>query len=181
MLFTIGHSTHPFDVFLDLLGAHGIAQLADVRSYPGSRRHPHFARAHLEQALPEHGISYRWFPALGGRRRLGAMASPNTGWRVDGFRAYADHMATAEFEAARAELEAWARFAPTAFMCAEASYRMCQRQLLADALAARGWEVLHVESRRAARPHVLTSFARVDAAGRVSYPGDPELSLAPAG
>ena len=176
-IYTIGHSTRAFAELVDLVAAHGVRQLADVRSFPASRRYPHFARAHLEQALPRAGIAYRWMPALGGRRRLGAGPSANAGWRVAGFRAYADHMAMPEFAAARADLEVWAAAAPTVFMCAEAAYRMCHRQLIADALVARGWEVLHIESRTRARPHALTTFARLGEDGRITYPGDPELPL----
>src|SRR4030095_627472 len=144
-IFTIGHSTRPFAELVELLRAHGVVQLADVRSFPASRRHPHFARAALEKNLPAAGIEYRWMRGLGGMRKLKAGPSPNMGWRVAGFRAYADAMATTEWESARAELEAWALVAPTAFMCAEATYLKCHRQLLADALTARGWEVLHIE------------------------------------
>lgn len=176
-LFTIGHSTRTYSAFLGLLRAHGVAQVADVRSFPGSRRHPHFARAHLEQALPVDGIDYRWMQALGGMRRPETGAVANAGWREPGFRAYADHMATAAFETARAELEAWAQGAATACLCAEAEPLRCHRQLLADALLARGWEVLHIETASNVRAHVLTSFARIDADGRITYPGDPQLPL----
>jgi len=177
LAFSIGHSTRTLDALLELLHAHGVLQLADVRSFPASRRQPHFARAHLEMALPEAGIAYRWLPALGGRRKLRTGSSPNTGWRVAGFRAYADHMATAEFEAGLGELESWARARPTAFMCAEANYRQCHRQLLADALLVRGWDVLHIESSTRARSHVLPGFAHVGEGGKITYPGDPELPL----
>ena len=176
-IYSVGHSTRAFDELVELLASAGVRQLADVRSFPGSRRHPHFARSHLEAAVPATGIAYRWMPGLGGRRRLGPGPSPNTAWRVAGFRAYADYMATAEFRAAREDLESWARAAPTAFMCAEARYLMCHRQLLADALVARGWEVVHLETPTRSRPHLLTSFACVGAERDVTYPGDPELPL----
>jgi uncharacterized protein (DUF488 family) len=176
-IYSVGHSTRAVDELVELLVASGVRQLADVRSFPGSRRHPHFARGHLEAALPASGIAYRWMPGLGGRRRLGAGPSPNTAWRVAGFRAYADYMATEEFRSARTELESWAGAAPTVFMCAEARYRMCHRQLLADALVVRGWEVVHLETLKRAEPHVLTSFACVAPDGSVTYPGDPELPL----
>jgi uncharacterized protein (DUF488 family) len=180
-IYTVGHSTRTWDELVELLVSSGLRQLADVRSFPGSRRHPHFARSHLEVALPAAGIAYRWMPGLGGRRRLGAGPSPNTAWRVAGFRAYADYMATEEFRAARAELESWARSAPTAFMCAEARYLMCHRQLLADALVARGWDVVHLETVKRVQLHVLTSFARVGEEGDLTYPGDPELPFLPEG
>lgn len=177
-IFTIGHSTRTLDELLQLLRQHGIVQLADVRSYPGSRRLPHFGRAALETGLPALGVAYRWMPGLGGRRPL-RPDSPHRGWRVDGFRAYADHMQTPEFAAARDELEVWASRAPTAFMCAEAWFRKCHRQLLADALVVRGWEVLHVSSPAVPEPHRLTRFARRAADGHLVYPADGELPLDP--
>jgi uncharacterized protein (DUF488 family) len=176
-IFSIGHSTRAFEELVDLLRAHGVVQLADVRSYPGSRRHPQFARGNLETSLPPAGIAYRWMPGLGGLRKPVAGSSRNAAWQVEGFRAYADHMGTGEFVEARSELETWAQAAATAFMCAEASYTMCHRRLLADALLARDWEVLHIESRTRARPHLLTPFALVTAARTLTYPGNPELPL----
>jgi uncharacterized protein (DUF488 family) len=176
-IFTVGHSTRAFDALVDLLHAHGVLQLADVRSYPGSRRHPQFARANLETALPAAGIAYRWLPGLGGRRKPAADSRRNAGWRVDGFRAYADHMQTEEFRSARSELEDWARRRATAVMCAEAIHTRCHRRLLADALLVRGWEVLHIESQTRAQPHVLTPFAVVETDGAPTYPGDPALPL----
>src|SRR5262245_8671141 len=163
-----------------MLRAHGVLQLVDVRAFPGSRRHPHFARSSLAITLPAAGIAYLWLPALGGRRRPGQGLSANSAWREAAFRAYADHMGTEEFARARAELEEKARAHPTAFMCAEAYYRRCHRQLLADALVARGWEVLHIDAATLSPVHALAPFARVDASGQVTYPGDPPLPLASA-
>jgi uncharacterized protein (DUF488 family) len=175
-IFSVGHSKSQLDVLVQLLRIHSVSQLADVRSYPTSRRHPHFSRVNLETALPSRGIAYRWMPGLGGLR-LPVASSTNTGWRVEGFRAYADHMQTPDFAMARAELEAWADSAPTAFMCAEADFHQCHRQLLADALVVRGWEVLHIASATASAQHTLTGFARVGKDGYIDYPGDPELPL----
>ncbi|HZM15648.1 MAG TPA: DUF488 domain-containing protein [Candidatus Krumholzibacteria bacterium] len=179
-IFSIGHSTRPLAELIEMLQAHSVLQLVDVRAFPGSRRHPHFARSSLAATLPAAGIAYLWLPALGGRRQPGQGRSANTAWREAAFRAYADHMGTAEFATARDELEERARALPTAFMCAEAYYRRCHRQLLADALVARGWEVLHIESMTRAPVHALAPFARVDAGGQVTYPGDPPLPLASA-
>jgi uncharacterized protein (DUF488 family) len=168
-LFTIGHSTRPFDEFLALLRAHGVVQVADVRTVPKSRRHPQFAREALERALPEAGVSYRHFADLGGLRKPQA-DSRNTAWRHDSFRGYADHMETAAFERGVEELMAWSASGPTTIMCAEAVWWRCHRQLIADALVARGVEVRHIMSAGSAPAHSLTSFARVDG-GRVNYPG----------
>ena len=92
-LWTVGHSTHSFDAFVALLTTHGIALLADVRSVPKSRRHPHFDTDALARSLPERGMAYVHLPRLGGWRRAAA-DSPNAGWRNDSF-VYAEYaMAT---------------------------------------------------------------------------------------
>jgi len=168
-IFTIGHSTRSLDDFLALLRAHGVVQLADIRTVPKSRRHPHFARDALERSLPAAGVAYRHFPALGGLRRP-RLDSRNSAWRHEGFRGYADHMETPEFDAAVDDLMGWGSNAPTAVMCAEAMWWQCHRRLLADALAARGVEVRHIMSAASAPPHEITEFARIEGE-RVSYPG----------
>src|SRR5436190_24023449 len=95
-IFTIGHFTRPLDEFIALLRENGIERLADIRRYPGSRRYPHFSRESLAATLPQVGIEYVHVPALGGRRQP-REDSPNTAWRNEQFRAYADHMASDEF------------------------------------------------------------------------------------
>ena len=169
IVYTIGHSTRPIEEFVALLQAHGVTRLADVRTIPKSRRHPHFAQKALSVSLPVVGISYRHFPGLGGLRKA-APDSANGGWRHAGFRGYADYMQTPAFSAALADLLEWSRDATTAVMCAEAVWWQCHRQLIADALVARGVAVRHITSPKAAAAHTLTSFARVDGE-RVSYPG----------
>jgi uncharacterized protein (DUF488 family) len=168
-VYTIGHSTRGLDEFTALLRAHGVAQLADVRTVPRSRRHPHFSRDALTRTLPDAGVAYRHFPQLGGLRKPRA-DSVNTGWRHSAFRGYADHMSTPAFLEALDELAAWARDRNTAIMCAEALWWQCHRQLIADALVARGHEVRHIMSAQSAPPHKMTAFARVEN-GRVNYPG----------
>jgi uncharacterized protein (DUF488 family) len=175
VVYTVGHSTRSLDDFLALLGAHAIAGIADVRSFPASRRHPHFAREALAAALAQAGLAYAWLPGLGGRRRGGA-GSAHVAWRSPSFRAYADHMETAEFAAELARLLVLAAARPTAVMCAEAVPWRCHRQLLADALVARGIEVRHVVSTAPPEPHRLTPFARLEGA-RVVYDGG-QLGLA---
>jgi len=164
---TIGHSTRPIEAFIELLEAHGIKQLYDIRSIPHSRRHPHFSQGALAAALGEAGIVYRHAPALGGRRKP-RRDSVNTAWRVEGFRGYADYMETDAFRDALDELVRAAGDAPTVIMCAEAVWWRCHRQLVADALVARGVEVGHISSTSAAKPHTLTDFAQV-VEGRVGY------------
>ncbi len=169
VLYTVGHSTRSFGDFVALVRGHGVAQIADVRTVPKSRRYPHFARESLERSLAEAGVDYRHFPALGGLRKP-RRDSRNTAWRHPGFRGYADHLETPAFERALDELVEWASARPTAVMCAEAVWWQCHRQLIADALVARGYEVRHIMGAASAPAHTLTAFARV-ADGRVTYPG----------
>lgn len=168
-MFTIGHSTRPLETFIGLLRAHGVTQLADIRSIPRSKRHPHFAGDALSASLPAAGIAYRHFPGLGGHRKP-RRDSPNTAWRHEGFRGYADYMQTGDFDAALDDLVAWSGAAATAIMCAEAVWWQCHRQLTADALVARGVGVAHIMSTSSAPAHTLTAFARV-VNGAVTYPG----------
>jgi uncharacterized protein (DUF488 family) len=173
---TIGHSTLPLERFLGALRAHGIAAVADVRRFPASRRHPHFASGPLADALGRAGIAYAWLPALGGRRR-GLARSPHAGWRSAAFRAYADHMDTEEFRTGLERLLALAAERPTAVLCAEAVPWRCHRQLIADALLARAVEVRHVTGPGPPAAHRLPAFARV-VDGRLVYDGGLPL-LAP--
>ena len=168
MIFTIGHSTRTADEFADLLAAHRIQGVADVRTVPRSRRHPHFAREALAAFLASRGIAYEHFPALGGLRKP-RRDSPNGAWRVEGFRGYADYMATPGFAAGLEALLAFAADRRVAVMCAESKWWQCHRQLIADALVARGIEVRHILSRGEAAPHQITSFARVEGTS-VRYP-----------
>lgn len=157
---TIGHSTRSADELIRVLEAHGIAQLADIRTVPRSRTNPQFNRETLPGTLGRAGIRYRHFPGLGGLRRPVA-GSPNTGWRNASFRGYADYMQTPEFESSLNELIGFAYEAPTAIMCAEAVSWRCHRSLVADALLVRGIPVVHLESEARTKPHKLTPFATV--------------------
>ena len=172
-IWTIGHSTRSADEFLQLLRANGIDGLADVRTIPRSRRHPHFGRDLLEARLKEEGIVYRHFAALGGLRKPRAN-STNGAWRNQAFRGYADHMMTPEFNDAVDELLELGRYRHVAVMCAEALWWQCHRMLLSDALVARDVEVRHIMSQRggsALQPHRLTPFAQIREDGQVWYPG----------
>ena len=175
MIHTIGHSTHSAEAFLGLLKAHGIGQLADVRTIPKSRRHPHFSQEQLDTFLGRQGFQYRHLPALGGLRKPRA-DSINTAWQHPGFRGYADYMQTEAFVHALDELLMFARDGAarggsrTAVMCAEARWWQCHRRLLSDALLVRDVPVRHIVSPAEAKPHELTPFARVEH-GKVIYPG----------
>ncbi len=130
-------------MFLGLLTRRGVEALADVRRYPSSRRMPWFSKQPLAAALGEAGIEYVHLPELGGRRNA-RPDSPNSGWRVGQFQGYADHMASAEFAAGMERLVATAERRRTAVMCAEAAWWRCHRRLIAELLAARGHDVVHI-------------------------------------
>ena len=195
-IYTIGHSTRTFDELVAALKAHGIRTLVDIRSFPMSRRMPHFNRESLDAELPENGVTYVWMKELGGRRKKIRNDSPNTGLRNDSFRNYADYMLTDEFAQGIERLLAIARgktghppslgrhgdLAPlgtvtvngegeTAIMCAERVYFQCHRMLVSDYLAAHGHTVLHIDDdTHPPREHNLMAEARL-ADGRLVYNG----------
>jgi len=157
---TIGHSTRAIEDFIALLKGHQIEMLIDVRRWPASRRFPHFHREALSNSLAAAGIEYVWRGDLGGFRKPAA-DSPNTGWKVGAFRAYADFMLTVEFEDIIEQLEKLAGDKRISVMCAEAVPWRCHRQLLADAFLVRGWTVRHIMD-DGCYAHKLPSFARVE-------------------
>jgi uncharacterized protein (DUF488 family) len=171
-IWTVGHSNHQLDTFLGLLSATRIGLVADVRRFPGSRRHPQFQSEALERELAQAGIGYHHFEALGGRRSARAPDSSNSAWRVTAFNAFADHMETPEFRAALSELERLAGETNAAIMCAEALPWQCHRRLIADALVVRGWSVWDIMAGGKVEGHRLTEFARV-VDGHLTYPASP--------
>ncbi len=175
---TVGHSTRSLAELVALLQEHGVALLVDVRRYPGSRRHPQFGREVLARALAEAGLGYRHEPDLGGRRQ-GRPGSPHVAWRSAGFRAYADHMETEAFQQALARLLELAPRQPLVLMCAEAVPWRCHRQLIADALVARGRRVVHILGPRQSREHELHPAARLAEGVRLIYDrvGEGQLSI----
>ena len=173
---TVGHSTRPIEVFLEMLLAHGVTQLVDVRTVPRSRHNPQFSQESLPASLARAGIGYVHAPGLGGFRHAAA-DSPNAGWRNLSFRGYADYMQTADFEADLAGLIELARDNRVALMCAEAVPWRCHRSLIADALLVHGIGSCEIASPTRLQAHRLTPFARVSGLG-LSYP--PELVHAPA-
>ncbi|WP_447731514.1 DUF488 domain-containing protein [Rhodanobacter soli] len=166
-IWTIGHSTRTLQEFLGLLAEYRIEAIADVRRFPGSRRHPHFASDALAATLPAHGIAYQWLPKLGGRRKV-QPGSPNTAWRNASFQGYADYTATAEFAEGLAELLKLAAGKRTALMCAEAVWWRCHRSIISDVLKLRGIEVIHIIDATHTTVHPYTSATHV-VDGRLSY------------
>jgi len=168
-IWTVGHSTRSAEVFTEILTAHQIKALIDVRSFPGSRRYPQFNKQQLATSLPANGIAYFHLPELGGRRRS-RKDSPNTAWKNEAFRGYADHMASEQFQQGIERLLEIAGNSRTAVMCAEALWWRCHRSLISDFLKARGLEVIHIMDATHEQPHPYTSAARI-VDGKLSYAG----------
>jgi uncharacterized protein (DUF488 family) len=167
-IWTIGHSTREVDIFISLLEENGVRAIIDVRKLPGSKRYPQFNKDALAASLKEHGIIYKHFPELGGRRKAKA-DSRNTAWGNASFRGYADYMETEEFRDAVVRLVDLAkRIGPAAIMCAEAVWWRCHRALIADYLKAHGVEVRHIADLGKIEPHPFTSAARM-VNGELSY------------
>lgn len=172
-VFTVGHSTHDFEEFVAILKTNGVESVADIRTVPKSRRHPHFHTDSLAQSLPEFGIQYEHVARLGGWRKTDP-DSVNAGWRNDSFRGYADYAMGREFAEGLAELRGIALNRVTAMMCSEALWWRCHRRLVADRLISRGDLVRHIGSDGKTSVHELTEFAIVGADGQITYP--PEKS-----
>ena len=168
-VWTVGHSTHGGEEFVEILKAHGVQVLVDVRTFPGSRRYPQFNREALSESLAQAGIEYKHEPRLGGRRAPRA-DSHNTAWRNAQFRGYADHMETAVFKKGVEDLLELASDARVAVMCAEAVWWRCHRSLIADYLKAKGHTVLHIIDQKKIEEHPFTSAALI-VEGELSYRG----------
>ena len=168
VIFTVGHSTRPIEEFEDLLLAHGVKQLVDVRTIPRSRHNPQFNDDCLPGSLKKAGIRYRHMTGLGGLRHA-HRDSINSGWHNASFRGFADYMQTPDFENALDELIRIAKTRSAAIMCAEAVPWRCHRSLIADALLVRGISVAEITSRTRTRPHTLTPWACVKRK-RLTYP-----------
>jgi uncharacterized protein (DUF488 family) len=173
-IWTIGHSTRAINAFISLLEENGIKLLADVRSWPGSKRYPQFNRGALAKSLADAGILYEHVPELGGRRKP-KPDSRNTAWRNASFRGYADYMETEEFhKGVECLLDVAAGTGPTAIMCAEAVWWRCHRSLISDYLKARGIDVMHILDANKTEPHPYTSAARI-VNGKLNYTAENSL------
>jgi uncharacterized protein (DUF488 family) len=178
-VFTIGHSTRSIEDFVAALKAAGVGMLADIRRFPKSRRFPHFNGENLAPASAAAGIGYRHFPELGGRRgkRADGQISPNTLWRQEPFRNYADYAETPEFRAALDKLTALTRENTVAIMCAEAVWWQCHRRIVADYLLAAGFPVEHIFDAKKREPATLTPGAQPRDDGTILYEGEQRRLL----
>ena len=172
-VWTIGHSTRTLAHFISMLQSFNIAMVADIRSFPGSKRYPHFNKEDLQKSLPANGISYVHLPELGGRRRA-KPDSKNTAWRHPAFRGYADYMETNEFTSGITQLEALALRQRTAYMCSEAVWWRCHRSIVSDTLKINGWIVYHIMEIGKAEEHPYTKPAKI-VNGKLSYSDDSLL------
>lgn len=168
-IFTIGHSTHSQEDFIEILQAFDVERLVDIRSLPGSKYCPQFNQEEMEEYLPQNGIEYIHLPELGGRKKGDKKNSVNLAWHSPSFRNYADYMQTQEFKKGIKELMALAHEKVTVIMCAEVLPWRCHRSLVSDALLVRGIDVFDIFNLVTVTPHFLTSFAKVEGK-RITYP-----------
>lgn len=162
MLLTLGHGNLGRADLGRLVTGAGLSLLVDVRRSPGSRRHPHVNRGELQRWLPELGVAYRWAEDLGGRRTADP-SSPHVALTDEAFRGYADHMATTAFRIALQEVVDAAQRGTVAVLCAEADWRRCHRQMIADAaVILHEVPVEHLGHDGHHEAHVPSSTARTD-------------------
>lgn len=160
IIWTIGHSTHSLTEFISMLLSFQIESVADIRSFPGSRRYPHFNKEALEVSMPGHNMEYIHLGELGGRRKV-RPNSINLRWNHPAFRGYADYMEEPAFKKAIMELECPAHRKRTAYMCSEALWWRCHRALVSDYLKVKGWTVMHIMGIGKCEEHNYTSPARI--------------------
>jgi uncharacterized protein (DUF488 family) len=160
IIWTIGHSTRPIEELIEILKSFRIESVADVRSYPGSRRYPQFNIENLSVSLQEEGIEYIHMKGLGGRRKPDKN-SKNMGWKNDAFKGFADFMETSEFKDAVRKLMELALLKKTSIMCAEALWWRCHRSLISDYLKLNGWNVFHLISKNKVEEHTYTKPAKI--------------------
>jgi uncharacterized protein (DUF488 family) len=168
-IYTVGHSSRDFDEMRAMLHNNEITHLVDVRSFPSSRRFPHWNQPAIIDALPD-DIEYRWIPKLGGRRHTPkGVPSVNGAWRVKAFRDYADYMDSDDFKEGLDELLELAEHGRPAIMCSEAVPWRCHRRLITDALIVAGAEVADIMSTTSVKPAALHKHAHVQD-GHLTYP-----------
>ena len=159
-IYTIGHSTRPFDEFIDILVENHIHCLVDVRSYPGSNKYPQYNKAVLRDNLADYGIKYYHIADLGGRRHN--KISYDTDIEVKAFSSYAEYMLTDEFKEGLTELKKIARKCKTVYMCSEAVWWRCHRRMISDQLEFEGWKVFHLGLEKKPVRHTIWNLARFD-------------------
>jgi uncharacterized protein (DUF488 family) len=177
MLLTYGHGTDSAQRTAATLADARVASLVDIRTAPGSRRNPQFVRAAMEEWLPAAGVAYRWEKRLGGFRKPSA-GNPDVAWREDMFRGYAEHMRSADFQAAIDAALAEAESRQVTVMCSESLWWRCHRRLLADFVTvARGVEVRHLMHDGRVEPHRPSDGLRLGENRLLVYDGGQNTLL----
>jgi uncharacterized protein (DUF488 family) len=163
-LFSIGHSNHPIELFLALLGRHGVEAVADVRSRPYSRFVPHFSKERLARRLEQEGISYLFLGVeLGGKPVRGAAPSSARG--------YAERSAEPAFRDGIERLLAAAGERPTALLCRERDPLDCHRlHLVARHVRSLVPEILHILPDGSLEPQAVTERRLLERAGGAALP-----------
>lgn len=180
-LWTIGHGTSSEAEFLAALRSADVTHIVDVRAHPGSRRHPQFSRDAMPGWLAEAGVGYAHVAELGGRRPRNPDVDPtvNGAWQNQSFHNYADYTLTVPFEEGIARLAPLTQERRTAVMCSESVPWRCHRLLIANAVAARGWEVWHLIGEADPKPHILGQWGATPVVGNdgtATYPADTPAS-----
>jgi uncharacterized protein (DUF488 family) len=170
--FTIGHSTHSIDEFIDLLAASKVGFVVDVRTIPRSRANPQYNRESLPESLSGSQIAYEHVAELGGRRPRARDIPPNVNgfWKNQSFHNYADYAMGDGFHSGFAKLRELGRIRCCAVMCAEAVWWRCHRRIVADYLLAAGERVFHILGSGAVSPASLTKVATPQPDGALTYP-----------
>jgi len=178
-IFTIGHSNHKWSDFISILKDNHVDVVVDVRRYPGSRACPQFNKEQMIVELKKENVSYIHIEKLGGRRKRSDTKkseynSNNSGWKNEGFMAYADYMLTKSFrEGIREILSLMTNYSDLAIMCAEAVPWRCHRRMISDYLTmVEGISVCDIiDSKQQPEAHQLTSFAHLtDSKTTIIYP-----------
>ena len=174
--FTIGHSTRPIDEFVGLLREADARLVVDVRTVPRSRTNPQYNSAEFARALAERQIAYAHVPALGGLRgrQQDVPDEVNAFWDNQSFHNYADYAMGDDFRSGLAQVRDLGHATTCAVTCAEAAWRQCHRQIIADYLLAAGEMVLHILGRGRVEPARMTPGAQPRHDGVITYP--PEMA-----
>ena len=138
-IFTIGHSTLPYERFLALLRSAGISAIADIRTSPFSRHFPQFNKDSLREELRLDGIAYSYLgKELGGRPR-------DSQYYSDGVADYERMAMAPEFQLGLDRVAEGARNYRIALMCSEHDPLDCHRCLLVGrALTEQGTTINHI-------------------------------------
>lgn len=159
-IYTIGHSDHSLEHFIELLAGRGVGVLVDVRSSPWSRRFPHFCKPQLASALHPAGIRHVWMG-----EQLGGRPSPIVREQMIG-EGYAAMAATPAFRQGLDRLLRGRATHCVALMCAERDPADCHRALLVGrALAQHGAAPVHLHADGEAETHAAFERRLLEMAG----------------